>query len=133
MKQRTILAGVLLLGILAVGCASQAVIPMTGVEYSPKSPNCQFEIFGDEDDVDHEFDVTCIIDSKTGTTVFHKHSMDAALDHIRADICKCGGDAIIVVGADKDGIGSNFGAGWGKSKIKVKVIKYTGTRVEGRE
>ncbi|RLE28281.1 MAG: hypothetical protein DRJ65_00195 [Acidobacteria bacterium] len=121
MKQIVILASVM----LCFGCASEAIIPMTGVEYSPRKPYCKYETFGDEDDIERDFDVTCIIDAKTGTTAFHKHSIEAALEHIWNDICECGGDAIIVIGAEKDGAMSNFGAGWGKGKIKVKVIKYT--------
>jgi len=108
-----------------VGCASQAVIPMTGVAYDPKPADCAYEVFGDEDDVQRPFAVTCVIDSKTGTTVFHRHSAKAALDHISPKICECGGDAIIVMGTDKEGALSTWGAGWGKSTVKVKVVRYT--------
>jgi len=116
---------VLAIALFMAGCASEGVVKMTGVGVPPKPPNCKYEIFGAVEDVKKDYEVTCILDAKTGTTVFHKHSIQAALDHLHEHICACGGDAIIVVAADKDGALSDWGAGWGKGKVKVKVIRYT--------
>ena len=90
--------------------------------------HCQLEVFGSEADITRPFVVLCVIESKTGGTIFDRHSVDAAMDQLRPDACKCGADALLLIDMTKEGALSSFSAGWGRGMVKVKAIKWTGPR-----
>lgn len=107
-----------------IGCGSVDVVRMTNVRISPYPEDCYLEIFGSEKDIDRPFEVVCILDAKTGTTIFHRHSIDAAIDKLRPKACKCGADALLIISAEKEGALSTFSAGWGRGKVSAKAIRF---------
>ncbi len=114
------------LGILCVlclaGCASVGTVPVGDKQVRAKPADCQLDVFGAEADVKRPFEVVCLINSETGTTLFHRHSIEAAMEKLRPKACSCGADAIVIVDAEKHGM--NW-TGYGKGEVKVKAIVYT--------
>jgi hypothetical protein len=115
----------LIVALLMVGCGSTGVVRMTTADISPKPKDCNLDVYDSEADVKRKFVVLCRIDAETGRTLFHRHSMEAAMDRMRPKACECGADAVILLDAKKQGAMSSFSAGYGYSNLKVKAIRYT--------
>jgi hypothetical protein len=107
------------------GCGSTGVVRMTTVDMLPKPEDCKLDVYDSEADVKREFVVLCRIDVETGRTLFHRHSIEAAMDRLRPKACECGADAVILLDVKKQGALSSFSAGYGYSNLKVKAIRYT--------
>ena len=115
-----------LLGALCLtGCGSVAVMRMTSANAPPKPPDCQLEIFGSEADIKRPFEVLCLIESKTGGTIFDRHSVEAALEQLRPVACKYGADALLLIDMNKEGPMDSFSSGWGRAMVKAKAIRWT--------
>jgi hypothetical protein len=89
--------------------------------YAPKPENCALDVFSSSDEIKQKYVEVCLIDSRTGSTLFHDKSAAAAVDHARADACKCGADALLIQSTDTKGVSMS---GWGEGKAIVKAIRY---------
>ena len=78
----------------AAGCASVGVTRMRQAAAKPEG--CPLEVFGAEGKVKRPFEVVCMLDSKTGSTLLDDRSAAAAIEKAKPEACRCGGDAIIV-------------------------------------
>ncbi|MFZ5579833.1 MAG: hypothetical protein ACOZAQ_05155 [Pseudomonadota bacterium] len=105
---------------LLTGCASVGVTSIK--QFPPKPENCALDVFSSEKEVAKPFTVACVLDSSTGTTLFHDRTAAAAIEQAKAQACACGADAIIIGGMANEGI-SAFS--WGRGAAVVKAIKYT--------
>jgi hypothetical protein len=98
---------------------------MTAADVPLKPKDCKLDVFDSEEDVQRKFAVLCRIDAETGRTLFHRHSIEAAMEQLRPKACECGADALILIDAKKQGAFSSFSSGYGYSNIKAKAIRYT--------
>jgi hypothetical protein len=114
-----------IIALLMAGCGSTGVVRMTTADISPRPEDCKLDVYDSEVDVKRKFVVLCRIDAETGRTIFHRHSIEAAMDRLRPKACECGADAVIILDVKKQGALSSFSAGYGYSNLKVKAIRYT--------
>ena len=112
------------IALIISGCGSTGVVRMTASDVPPKPKDCKLDVYDSEADVNREFVVLCRIDVETGRTLFHRHSVEAAMDRLRPKACACGADAVIILDANKEGALSTFSVGYGYSNIKAKAIRY---------
>jgi hypothetical protein len=103
-----------------VGCASTGVTPLNPGPAKPKDH--PIDVYTSETEVKRPFVVCCLIDAKTGTSLFDRKTVAAALDRCKVAARKNGADAIIVMNAETDGISI---VSWGQGKATVKAIRYT--------
>ncbi|WP_159468600.1 hypothetical protein [Dyadobacter sp. 3J3] len=89
---------ILLLFILS-SCASVKVEKLS--KNSPKSQNCDLEVFNNESEVKRKFEVICSLDSKTGNSIWNKRTAEAAIENAKNKACECGADAIIVTSSGR--------------------------------
>jgi hypothetical protein len=87
--------------LLMAGCGSTGVVRMTTADVPPKPEDCKLDVYDSEADVKRKFVVLCWIDVETGRTIFHRHSIEAAMDRLRPKACECGADAVILLDAKK--------------------------------
>ena len=100
-------------------CASVGVQVLKN--YPSKPSNCSIEVFAEEKDVKREYETVALIDSKTGSTLFDKKTVSAAIDMAKPKACEAGADAIIIMSADKKGVSY---ASYGEAKAIIKAIKF---------
>lgn len=109
-----------LLAILsAVGCSHVGVTPMK--EAVAKPENCKIEVYTDAKEIKRDYDVVCMLDSRTGSTLLHDRSVAGAIAQAKPEACKCGGDGMIVGQSTVEGMGL---ASWGEGTAMIKVIKF---------
>ncbi len=105
--------------LLLAGCTTVGVTPVNSTAAKPA--NCQLDVYASETEINRPFQTACLIDSRTGTTLFHRRDAAAAIDHARKEACGCGADAILVQSADTQGVTM---ATWGQGKAIVRAIRY---------
>ena len=101
------------------GCASVGVQVMK--QQPAKPTNCPIEVYADEKDVKRDYETIALIDSKTGSTLFDKKTVSAAIDMAKPKACQVGADAIIVMSSDRRGVNL---VSYGEAKAIIKAIKY---------
>jgi len=109
-----------------VGCGSTGVLPVGNASALPKPEGCQVAVFDSEEDVGRPFEKLCIIDAKTGSTLYSNRSVSGAMKRVNAAACQCGADAVIVKAMGKRGVSA---WDWGSSKVSVVAIRFTGPAV----
>ncbi len=105
--------------ITSTGCASVGVTPVRLAEAKPE--NCQLDIYVSESEVHRPFEVVCLIDSRTGSTLGHTRTVAAAIDIARPAACGCGADALLVVNTNTSGV--NYSS-WGEGMAFIRAIRY---------
>lgn len=100
-------------------CASSGV--QTIKQFPAKEKGCAIDLYTAENEVTKKYDVVCLIDSKTGSTLFDKRTVAEAIDLSKRKACECGADAVVLVSSDRKG--TSFWS-WGESYVVVKGIKY---------
>jgi hypothetical protein len=88
-----------------------------------KEEGCPVDVYAAEEDVKKSFERLCIIDAKTGSTLFHNRSSEEAMKRLKKSACQCGADAVIITGLDRESLFSG-GPGWGRSGVKAIGIRY---------
>jgi hypothetical protein len=116
MKKATVI-----LSIALCMCACASVGVQVVKEQSSKQTDCKIDVYTSENEIKREYETLCLIDSKTGSTLFDKKTIAAAIDIAKPKACKCGADALLVMSADRRGV-SVFS--WGDAKTVLKGIKY---------
>ncbi|HPA51504.1 MAG TPA: hypothetical protein PLP50_07870 [Thermoanaerobaculia bacterium] len=114
---------VVIASLALVGCGSTGVLPVGNASALPKPEGCQVAVFDSEEDVGRPFEKLCIIDAKTGSTLYNDRSVSGAMKRVNAAACQCGADAVIVKAMGKQGVSA---WDWGSSKVSVVAIRYTG-------
>lgn len=104
---------------LLSGCANVGVTQLKPA--TSKSPTCSLDIYSSEKDITQPYEVVCLIDSRTGTTAFHKKTGAAAIEQAKSKACECGADAMLVETIDTAGITLMT---WGKGTAIIKAIRY---------
>jgi hypothetical protein len=61
-----------------------------------KSENCKLDVFNTENDIKRKYKIICLLDSKTGNSIWNKRTGEAAIELAKKEACKCGSDAIII-------------------------------------
>jgi hypothetical protein len=110
--------------ILVGGCASVGVTRM-GSSAPPKPEGCNLDVYDDPGSIDRPYREVCLIDAKTGSSIWTDKTMAGAINEARPAACQCGADAILVTGGDVEG--ASFGGGYGHGKATLRAIVYTGT------
>jgi hypothetical protein len=103
----------------SIGCASVGVTTMTTAP--PRIKNCNLDIYTNVAEVKKDYEVLCLIDSRTSSRAFVAHSMAAAIKQARPAACKCGADAILIESGTTKGVTI---AGWGEGTAILKAIRY---------
>ncbi|PMR72079.1 hypothetical protein [Billgrantia endophytica] len=106
--------------LLVTGCTSVGVTPVNS--FSAKPANCQLDIYASEAEIQRPFQTACLINSRTGTTAFHRKNAAAAIDHARSEACGCGADAMLIQATDTQGVTMTT---WGQGKAIIQAIRYT--------
>ena len=106
--------------LILLACTSVGVT-QTKTGIPAKRSNCPLDVYTTDSEVTRPFEVVCLIDSRTGTTLFHSKTAAAAIEHTRPYACECGADAIVLMSADTEGL---TWATWGRGKAIVKAIRY---------
>lgn len=107
------------LAMALTGCATVGVTRLGQAE--PRNKKCSLDVFTNESEVKRQYQNVCLIDSKTGSTLGDNRTMAGAIDIIRPEACKCGADAIVLMGGRSEGM--NFWSN-GQGFATVKAIKY---------
>lgn len=106
--------------LLFVGCASIGV--SVTKSYPAKNKDCKLEIFYDKTEITRPYVIIAVIDSRTGTTLFHDRTVAGAVNIAKPKACEVGADAILVEQQEKEQANlATYGAG----KAIIKCIKYT--------
>ena len=87
-----------------------------------KPEDCPLDIYTNDSEIKRKFEVICLLDSKTGSTLFADKTVAGAIENARPDACKCGGDGMIIGDTRVEGVSM---AGWGEGTAMIKVIRYT--------
>jgi len=127
---RHVIIFIIFLTIFFTGCGSVGVVRMTNVKNTQNPSGCYLEIYGSENDINRQFEVVCIISSETGGTIFERRDIDAAIDKLRPEACRCGADGILIIDARKEGPMSSFSSGWGRGKVSVKAIRFIDSKID---
>ncbi|MCF0056476.1 hypothetical protein [Dyadobacter sp. CY356] len=89
---------VLLIFVLS-SCASVKVEKL--ISNSPKPKNCNLEVFNNESEVKRKFEVVCLLNSKTGNSIWNKRTAEAAIENAKNKACACGADAIVITSSGR--------------------------------
>ena len=60
-----------------------------------KPEDCPLDIYTNDSEIKRKFEVICLLDSKTGSTLFADKTVAGAIENARPDACKCGGDGTV--------------------------------------
>lgn len=105
---------------LAVGCSNVNVIPVK--PSNPKPESCTLDIYTSESEVKRSFEVACLIHSRTGHAILLRDAVEDAIENAKADACKCGADAILIVSVDEEvPTTTSYGVG----KATIRALRYT--------
>jgi hypothetical protein len=104
---------------LSLSCASVKTERVSSAP--PKQKGCELAVFYNESDVKKKYEIVCLLNSRTGNSIWNKRTGDAAVNLSKKQACKCGADAVIVTSS-------------GQTKLKfysykrgiasVKAIRY---------
>jgi hypothetical protein len=83
--------------------------------------DCQLAIYSSEQEISRPWEAICMIDSRTGTTLFHDRDAAAAIQQAKSAACQCGADAILIESMDTQGV--TWGT-WGQGKAILRGIRY---------
>ncbi|MEO6684977.1 MAG: hypothetical protein ABIN24_03390 [Dyadobacter sp.] len=89
----------ILLVFILSSCASVKVEKLS--KNSPKFQNCDLEVFNNEGEVKRKFEVICLLDSKTGNSIWNKRTAEAAIENAKNKACACGADAIVITSSGR--------------------------------
>lgn len=103
-------------------CGSTGVLKVGNAKAEPRADGCDIAVFESEEDVGRPFEKLCLIDAKTGSTLYNNRSVSGAMKKVNAAACQCGADAVIVRAVEKKGVSLTS---WGSSKASVLAIRYT--------
>lgn len=109
---------VVLVGLLA-GCAHVGVTTVKEVAARPEG--CKLDVFTSDKEIKGEYEVLCLLDSKTGSTAFADRSIAGAINEARPFACQCGGEAILLSDSRVEGVNL---ASWGEGYATIKVIRF---------
>lgn len=116
--------GPLLLAVVMVaglaGCASVGITRIN--EAPPHERNCKLEIFTAPGEIKRPYEVVCLLDARTGGSVFDNKTGAGAIQQTRPAACKCGADAMLVERLDSRGVTA---FSWGEGRAVIKAIRYT--------
>lgn len=101
------------------GCSSVGSTQLKQAESKP--PNCELDIYSGKDEIKRPYEAICLLDSRTGTTAFHKKTASAAIENAKPAACACGADAILVEQTDTNGVTLMT---WGQGKAVLRGIRY---------
>ncbi len=122
-----ILAMAFVLTLTLISCASVGVSTLK--QYPAKSENCRLDIYTSRDDISKSFEVISVIDSRTGSTLFHSRTAAQAIENARPYACQAGADAILIKNAGTTGVGYSS---WGEGNAIIEAIKYKKTIVSSK-
>ena len=101
-------------------CASVGVTQTKQTVAKPE--DCPLDIYTSDSEIKRKFEVVCLLDSKTGSTLFANKTVAGAIENARPHACECGGDGMVVGDTRVEGVSM---AGWGEGTAMIKVIRYT--------
>lgn len=105
--------------LILFSCASSGVQKLK--QFPGKEKGCALDIYTAEKEITRKYDVVCLIDSKTGSTLYDKKTISKAIDLSKPKACECGADALVLVSSDRKG--ASFFS-WGEAYVVVKGIRY---------
>ncbi|MDY0144354.1 MAG: hypothetical protein RBR97_20930 [Bacteroidales bacterium] len=119
---KTNLRNILYFSLLGIFTSCASVDVTVSKFQPPKENDCNLDVFFNENEIKKEFEVIALIDSRTGTTAFHKKTVAEAIRIAKPKACEAGADAILIVQSDTEGISY---ASYGMGKAIIKCLKYT--------
>ena len=115
---------VLITLILISGCSTVGVTMIGDNPVYPAKPDdCDIKVFMGDKNISRKYVEVCMIDVKTGTTIFDDTSIQGAIKNAKPKACEAGCDAIIIKTASTQVVAIN---GRASSKTIVVGIKFVG-------
>ena len=94
------------LSALLMSCACSTVgVTSMRANVVPRPESCALDVFSAESEIGRPYEVVCLIDARTGTSVFADRTGAGAINEARPYACKCGADGILVGSASSEGDG----------------------------
>jgi hypothetical protein len=93
-RNKAVLLMLVSLALLLAGCAGTSVSSIK--PSTPKPSDCHIEVFLHSSAVQRPNEVVCHLESRTGASLFHDHSISKAIQVAKPDACRCGADAIVL-------------------------------------
>ena len=103
------------------GCASVGATRLGNTSYPSKPRNSQIDVYMGENSVKRPYVDVCLIDSRTGTTLFENRTVQQAIENAKPKARDYGADALVVIDGKTEGISLS---GWGMGSAIIKAIKY---------
>lgn len=113
--------GIATTGLFLAGCSSTGYVRVGKSTLPAKPEGCQLEVFAAEADVKRPFEKLCLLDAKTGSTLYNDRSPEGAMKRLRKAACICGADAVIITSMERKGVSL---ASWGSSSAQGVAIRF---------
>ena len=101
------------------GCAAVGVTTLKS--YSQKPADSSLDIFSSIEEIHKPYEIICLIDSKTGNSLFNDKTVAGAINLAKPKALECGADAILVENMQTV---SGNGFNYGHASAIIKAIKY---------
>lgn len=88
----------------------------------PRPSDCDLDIYSSASEVSHQFEVLCLIDSRTPSNAFADKTGSGAINRAKPFACSCGAEGMIVESLTTEG---TTAFGWGSGTAILKAIRYT--------
>lgn len=111
---------IIVITLLMSACATVGVTQMKS-DVTPKKDGCKLDVYSAEKEIEHSYEVVCLIDSKTGGNAFADKTMAGAISLAKPAACRCGADAILISGGRAEGV-TLFT--WGEGFATMKALRY---------
>ncbi len=106
---------------LGLGCSSTGYVRVGTTVATPKPEGAPVEVYSTEADVKRPFEKLCLVDAKTGSTLYNDRSPEGAMKRAKNAARICGADAIILTEMDRKGVSL---MSWGSSSAKGVAIRF---------
>src|SRR5688572_28008672 len=87
--------------ICLICCSCASVFTKVVQYYPPKPADCDLDVYTTAEEIEKDYEVICILESQTGTSLFDDKSYQYAIERAKPKACKCGADAIFITSVQK--------------------------------
>lgn len=105
-------------GSVVIACGSIGVTRLK--QATSKEYDCDLDVYTRASKVTRPYDELCLIDVRTGSSVFDDKTIAGAINEAKPAACRCGADAIILMGGD-----TQADLGYGHGTAIITAIRFT--------
>jgi hypothetical protein len=133
------MAPVRLAGPLAIVLPLVVVLACGGVTVTrvepgiPKPEGCDLPVFTRDNPIDQPYEVACLLEARTGTSLFVNKDPNSVIPDVKVPACECGADALLVVETQRHPFSLlTPEKGYGQGVAILQGIRFTRTGRYGR-